>query len=139
MSILNTVESMAMGNAGPDHAKVANGLMQELQERPEGIGGLIQSFQRNGMGSFVEQWANGQTQQPNSTAIENGLGGTGLIDSVAQRTGLSPGVVRTGLAVAVPLLIHHMVSNNHVSSTGQPIGPQPASGGVLRSILQRIL
>jgi uncharacterized protein YidB (DUF937 family) len=127
---------MAMGNAGPEHAKVANALVGELQQR-EGVGGLIQSFQRNGMGSFIEQWAQGQTQ-PNPTAIENGLSGTGLMDSLAERTGLSHGVIRGALAVVVPLLIHHMVSNNHVTPTGQPTGNQPEPGGILQSILQRI-
>jgi uncharacterized protein YidB (DUF937 family) len=136
MSFLNTVESMAMGNAGPEHAKVAAGLMDELQQRG-GVGSLIQNFQRNGMGSMVEQWTAGNTQ-PNPTAIENGTAGTGLIDSVAQRTGLSPGVVRGALAVVVPLLIHHMVSNNHLSSSGEPLGQQPQPGGVLQSILERI-
>lgn len=139
MGILNTVEGMAMGNAAPEHAKVASGLMQELQQRPEGIGGLIQSFHRNGLGSLIEQWSHGQTQPPNQSAIENGLAGSGLIEKIAQRTGLSEGVVRSGLAVVVPILIHHMVSNNHVSTTGQPTGTQPAAGGVLQSVLQRIL
>ena len=137
MSILNTVESMARGNAAPEHARVAGGLMDELEQRG-GVGSLIQNFQRNGMGSSVDQWSQGQTQ-PNPSAIESGLEGTGLIDSVAQRTGLSPGVVRGGLAVVVPLLINHMVSNNHVTPNGQPTGNQPEPGGVLQSILQRIM
>lgn len=137
MGILNTVESMAMGTAGADHAKVAAGLMQELQESPEGIGGLIQCFQRNGMGSFVEQWVQGRTE-PNPTAIENGLCGSSLIEGVAERTGLAPGVVRGGMAIVLPLLIHHMVSNNHVSATGEPLGPQPETAGVLQSVLQHI-
>ena len=137
MSILNTVESMAMGNSAPEHAKIAGGLMEELQQRG-GVGSLIQNFQRNGMGSFVDQWSQGNTQ-PNPTAIENGTAGTGLIDSVAQRTGLSPGVVRGGLAIVVPLLIHHMVSNNHVTPTGQPTGDPPHPTSILQSILQRIV
>ena len=137
MGILNTVESMAMGNAGPEHARVAGGLMEELQQRG-GVGSLIQNFQRNGMGSFIEQWSHGNTQ-PNPTAIENGTAGTGLIDSIAQRTGLSPGVVRGGLAIVVPLLIHHMVSNNHVTPAGQPTNNPPEPHGVLQSILQRLI
>ncbi|HEY1578269.1 MAG TPA: YidB family protein [Terracidiphilus sp.] len=137
MSILNTVESMAIGNAAPEHARVAAGLMDELEQRG-GVSSLIQNFQRNGMGSFVEQWSKGNTQ-PNPTVIENGTAGTGLIDSIAQRTGLSPGVVRGALAVVVPLLIHHMVSNKHLSPNGQPLGPQPESSGILQSVLQHII
>ena len=136
MGLLNTVESLAKANAGLDHSKVADALIDELHQR-EGVGGLIQSFQRNGMGSFVEQWAQGQTQ-PNPTTVENGLSGTGLIDSVADRTCLSHGVVRGALAIIIPILIHHMIANNHVSPAGQPLGNQPEPGGVLQSILQRI-
>lgn len=136
MGILNTVESMARATAGPEHAKVANALVDVLQQH-EGVGGLIQSFQRNGMGCFVEQWAQGQTQ-PNATAIENGLHGTGLIDNLAERTGLSHGVIRGALAIVVPILIHHMVANNHVTANGRPLGTQPEPDGVRQSILQRI-
>jgi uncharacterized protein YidB (DUF937 family) len=137
MSILNTVAAMAKGPAASEHAKVAGGLMEELQERG-GVGSLMQSFQRNGMGSFIEQWSQGHTQ-PNPTAIENGTQGTGIIDSIAQRTGLAPGVVRGGLAIALPLIIHHMVSNNHVTPTGAPTGSQPEPASVLQSVLQRII
>lgn len=137
MSILNTVASMAKGPGASDHAQVAGGLMHELEARG-GVGSLIQSFQRNGMGSFIEQWSQGNTQ-PNPTAIENGTQGTGLIDSIAQRTGLSPGVVRGGLAITLPLLIHHMVSNNHVTPSGAQTGNQPEPTSVLQSILQRIV
>lgn len=139
MGILKTVESMAMGNAAPEDAKVAGGLMEELQQRPEGIGGLIQSFQRNGLGSSVEQWSKGQTQPPNQTTIENGLAGSGIVESVAQRTGLSEGVVRGALAIIVPVLVHHMISNSHVTTTGQPTGTQPEPGGLLQTVLQRII
>jgi uncharacterized protein YidB (DUF937 family) len=137
MGFLNTVESMAMGSAGPEHAKVAGGLMDELQQSG-GVGGLIQTMQRNGMGSAVQQWSQGQTQ-PNPTAIETGLAGTGIIDNIAQRTGLSPGVVRGSLAVIVPLVVSHMISNNHVTPTGEPTGTQPESGSVVQSILQHLL
>jgi uncharacterized protein YidB (DUF937 family) len=137
MDILNTVASMAKGPAAPEHSKVAAALMDEVQQRG-GVGSLIQNFQRNGMGSFVEQWTQGNTQ-PNPTAIENGTAGTGLIDSIAHRTGLSEGVVRGGLAIVVPLLIHHMVANGHITPTGEPIGNQPEPAGVLQSVLQRII
>jgi uncharacterized protein YidB (DUF937 family) len=138
MSILNTVESMAEGHRSPEeYSKVANGLTEELRLR-EGVPGLMQIFQRNGMGNSVEQWSAGNTQ-PNPTAMENGLAGSGLIESIAQRTGLSANVVRGALAVIVPHLIHHMVSSNHLSTTGMPRGEQPEPGGILQSILQRIV
>jgi uncharacterized protein YidB (DUF937 family) len=139
MGILDLVESMAAGSANPDHAKVAGGLVQELQDRPGGIGGLLQSFQQNGMGGLVQQWSGGQTQPASVSSLESGLGGSGIIDNIAQRTGLSPTVVKSGLAVAVPLLIHHVVSNNHVDTAGQPTGAQPEAGSLLQSLLSRMI
>jgi uncharacterized protein YidB (DUF937 family) len=138
MGLLDMVQSMAGGASNSDHAQVAGGLLEELQNRPGGIGGLLQSFQQNGMGGLVQQWSGGQTQPANPSAVESGLGNSGIIDSIAQKTGLSPSVVRTGLAVAVPLLIHHVVSNNHVDANGQATGAQPEAGGLLQSILSRM-
>ena len=139
MGILDMVESMAGGASGGQNGQVAGGLMQELQGRPGGIGGIFQSLQQNGMGGAVQQWGSGQTQPASPDQVELGLGGTGLIDSVAQRTGMSPTVVKTGLAVALPLIVHHMVSNGHVTPDGQPTGSQPEPGGMLQSVLGRMI
>ncbi|HEY2467462.1 MAG TPA: YidB family protein [Terracidiphilus sp.] len=138
MGILNTVQSMAAGPAAGTHQKVASALMEELGQTTSGTPGLIQSFQRNGMGAHVEQWMQGNIQ-PNSTAIENGLADTSLIERIAERTGLSHGTVRGALALIVPVLIHHVVSNGYVSTTGEVLKPQTESGSVLQSILPRIV
>ena len=141
MGILDMVESMAGGAGGAgQNGQVAGGLMQELQSRPGGLGGSLQSLQGNGMGGAVQQWGSGQTQPASPDQVEQGLGGTGLIDSVAQRTGMSPTMVKAGLAVALPLIVHHMVSNGHVTPDGQPTGqPMPEPGGMLQSILGRMV
>jgi uncharacterized protein YidB (DUF937 family) len=138
MGLMDMVKSMVSGGVNPDHATVAGGLIQELQNSPGGVGGLLQSFQQNGMGGLVQQWASGQTQPTDPSSLEAGLANSGIIDSVAQRTGLSPDVVKTGLAVAVPLLIHHVVSNNHVDASGQATGAQPEASGLLQSLLSRM-
>ena len=138
MGLLDMVESMASG--GGDHAKVAGGLVQELQAQPGGVAGMFQSFQQNGMGGLVQQWAGGQTQAATPDQVQQGLGGTGIIDRISERTGVSPTMVKTGLAMALPLVIHHFVANGHVTPDGQPTGaPPPESGGMLQSILGKML
>lgn len=141
MGLLDMVTSM-MGNAGGeqgDKATVTGGLMEELQNHPGGVGGVMQSFQQNGLGGLIQQWSQGQTTPAAPSQVEQGLGGTGLIENIAQRTGMSPTVVKMGLAVAIPMLIHHYFSNGHVDQQGQQTGPQPEAGGVLQSILGRII
>lgn len=140
MGILGSIMSAAESMGGGDHAAVGGGLMQELEQRPGGIGGIFQSFQQNGLGGLVQQWAGGSTQPASPDQIEQGLGGTGIIDSIAQRTGMSPTVVKVSLAVLVPLVIHHFVANGHVTPSGEPAGsPMPESGGLLKSVLSHIL
>jgi uncharacterized protein YidB (DUF937 family) len=131
---------LAGGNADGSTASTTGSLIDELQNRPGGLGGLLQSFHQNGMGDQVQQWGQGQTAPASPDQIDQGLGGTGIIDSIAQKTGMSPTMVKMGLGVAVPLLIHHMVSNNHVTPQGEPgEQPMPSGGGLLQSVLGRLL
>ena len=141
MGLMDMVESAAQQfGGGGEHAQVAGGLVQEIQQQPGGIGSIFQSFQQNGLGGLVQQWAGGQTQPAAPDQIEQGLAGTGMIDNIAQRTGMSPTMVKMGLAVLVPIVIHHFVSNGHVTADGQPTGaPPPEPGGLLQSVLGRLL
>lgn len=138
MSNLNTVASMAAGPAAGTHQKVAYALMEELGQTATGTAGLVHSFQRNGMGAFVEGWVQGDTQ-PNPTAIENGLADSGLVQRISERTGFSHGTVRGALALIIPVLIHYVVSNGYLTPTGEVLGRQPEPGHVLQMILPRIV
>jgi uncharacterized protein YidB (DUF937 family) len=140
MSFLDSVTNMTKGlSEGGDHAAVAGGLLQELGGAG-GVAGLIQSLHQNGAGGLVQQWANGQTQATNPGTIEQALGGSGLIDSIAQRTGMSPDTVRSSLATVVPLLVNHLTSNGHVTTDGQMTGtPPPETGSLLQSVLGKLL
>ncbi len=137
MGLMDMVTSMA-GGAGGNTAQVGGGLMQELQNRPGGLGSILQSFHNNGQGAAVQQWGQGNTAPADPNEVEQGLNGTGIIDSISQKTGVSPTMVKTGLAVLVPVLIHHLISQGHVDQQGQQIGSQPDTGGLLSSILSRI-
>lgn len=140
MGIFDAVKDLAGGlSGGGDHAAVAGGLLQELGG-PAGVAGMVQTFHQNGAGGLVQQWAAGQTQPANAAAIEQGIGGSGVIDSIAQRTGVSADTVRMGLAVVVPLIVSHMVQNGHVTADGQSTGTQaPETGSLLQSVLGKLL
>lgn len=139
MGLLDLVEQVAGGSDKADHARVAGGLIEEMQQHPGGLGSLLQSFQQNGRAGMVQQWTNGQTQQAQPADMEAGLAGTGLIDKIAQRTGLSATVVKTGLAVALPILVHHMTSNNQSISAQQPSAVQQDSPSLLKAVLSRMM
>jgi uncharacterized protein YidB (DUF937 family) len=140
MSIFDSVSAIASEFSGSgDHAAVAGGLMQELGGAG-GVAGLIQQFHQNGAGGLVQQFANGQTQGADPSAIEQALAGSGMIENIAQRTGMSPDTVKSSLATVLPLLINHVTSNGHVTTDGQSTGtPMPDSGSLLQSVLGKLL
>ncbi|WP_109487606.1 YidB family protein [Occallatibacter savannae] len=140
MSIFDSVSNMVNQAAGSgDHAAVAGGLLEHLGGAG-GVASLIQSMHQNGAGGLVQQWANGQTQPADPNAIQQAVGGSGLIDSIAQRTGMSPDAVKIGLATVLPLVVSHLTSNGHVTTDGQLTGnPAPATGSLLQSVLGKLL
>ncbi len=141
MSILDSVTNMVQGFSkdGGDHAAVASGLLEELGGSG-GVAGLIQSFHQNGAGGLIQQWTSGQTQSADPAAMQQVLGSSGLIDNIAQRTGISPDTVRSSLATIVPLLVSHVVANGHVTTAGQTTdSPMPESGNMIQSVLSKLL
>jgi uncharacterized protein YidB (DUF937 family) len=145
MSIFDAVTNLVSGLSGsgnsggtPDHAAITSGLLEELGAG-SGIGNLIQSFQQNGGGSLVQEIASGNTSAIDPNQLEGLLAGTGLIDNVAARTGISSDQIKSGLGSIVPLLINHGVSSGHVTADGQP-GPNPApdASSLLSSVLGKL-
>lgn len=140
MSIFDSVSNMVnQASGGADHAAVAGGLLEHLGGAG-GVANLIQSMHQNGAGGLVQQWANGQTQPADPNAIQQAVGGSGLIDSIAQRTGMSPNAVKIGLATVLPLVVSHLTSNGHVTTDGQVTSnPAPETGSLLQSVLGKLL
>ena len=124
--------------ANSDHAAVAGGLLEHVQENG-GLGGLLQTLQQNGAGDLVSQWTNGQTQPADSGAVEQGLGNTGIVDAIAQRTGIAPETVKSSLATILPMLLHHATSTGQVTEDGQPAANgEPDMGSLLQSVLAKL-
>ncbi len=147
MGILDTIEGMAGGamggnngqlqvpQDGSEQGRVAGSFLQQANEHPGGLGGIMDMFRNNGMGQHVDNWQNGQVQQATPEQVQQGLGG-GMLDSIAQRAGVSPGVAKVALAAALPMILSHMTNG------GQQAPPSPGSGefgGLAGSLLSRIL
>jgi uncharacterized protein YidB (DUF937 family) len=135
MGLLDSLEGMAasaMTGSGSDQAKVAGGLMQALQEHPEGVQAVLSGFQNNGMAGHVEQWASGALQTATPDQVQAGLGGTGLIEATAEKAGVSPEVAKTVLASVMPMVISHFAPNGQAPDQSQ-------FGGLAGQLLQKFL
>lgn len=120
MGILDSLESMAAGQmaqSGDTNTKVAGGLMQALDQHPGGLAAVLQNFRNNGLGGHVDAMQNGQTPQMTPDHVQTGLQGTGLLESVAQRAGVSPEVAKVALATILPMVMAHYAQNGSAPST----------------------
>lgn len=134
MGLLDSVIGMAegqMGGQGGTNAKVAGGLMQALDEHPGGLAGVLSSFEQNGMGQQAQQMSNGQQTTPGQ--IEQGLNGTGLLENVAAKAGVSPEMAKIAMATVLPMVISHFTQG------GQVAAPQSGFGGMASQILGKFL
>jgi uncharacterized protein YidB (DUF937 family) len=123
MGLLDTIQSMAGGLSGDQHASVATELMNAVQQHPGGLAGVLQNFKQNGMADHVNSW-----QQPDQTnqqitpdQAQQGLG-SGVIDTIAQRTGLSPTMVKGAAAVILPMVVAHFAENGGVNQHPSALG-----------------
>ena len=93
MGFLDSLESLAaqqMENSGNPTAKVAGGLMAALEEHPGGLQGVMNHMQQNGVDT--QAMATGETTTTTPEQVQQGLQGSGLLESVAEKAGVSPQV-----------------------------------------------
>jgi uncharacterized protein YidB (DUF937 family) len=133
MGFLDEIGSLAgQLSQNSDQAKVAGGLMQALQQHPGGIQGVIDSFKQNGMEDHVNAMASGDQQTTTPEQVEQGLGGTGLIEKAAENAGVSPDVVKTAMATVLPMVLQHFAPNGQAADQGE-------FGGMAQQFLSKFL
>jgi uncharacterized protein YidB (DUF937 family) len=128
MGIMDMIQSLAGQTgaaAGTDQAKVAGGFIEALTQHPEGIQGVLDAFKNNGMASHIGAWGAGQAATATPEQVQQGLGGTGLIEKTAAK------VVSAALATVLPMVIQHFAPNGQAT---------PASGmsGMAEQLLSKL-
>jgi uncharacterized protein YidB (DUF937 family) len=131
VGILGAIEGASGQQSGGTNAQVASGLMQALDEHPGGLAGVMDQFRQNGMGEHVQNWASGQGQAATPAQVQQGLGGTGLIENVAAKAGVSPEMAKMAMAVVLPMVMSHFTQG------GQQAPPQGGFGGMAGQFLSR--
>lgn len=128
MGWMNAIQSMAGAGGGNETTRVAGGLMSALEQHPGGLGAVLDSFRNNGMGGHVDAMQDGQAPPMSPDQVQTGLQGTGLLQTVAERAGVSPEVAKVGMAVVLPMVMAHFAKNGETPNQG-------ALGGMLSKIL----
>jgi uncharacterized protein YidB (DUF937 family) len=83
-----------------------------------GLTGLVQAFQKNGLGEIVNSWVStGKNLPVTPNQIEQGLG-SDLLNQLAGKVGLSSGAVTAQLAGILPDLVDKLTPNGKVETGG---------------------
>ncbi len=83
-----------------------------------GLAGLVQAFQKNGLGDIVNSWVStGQNLPATPSQIEQGLG-SDLLKQLAGKAGLSSGAASSQLAGLLPDLIDKLTPNGKIEAGG---------------------
>jgi uncharacterized protein YidB (DUF937 family) len=83
-----------------------------------GLAGLVQAFQKNGLGEIVSSWVSaGQNLPITPSQVERGLGGD-LLSQLASQAGLSSGAAGSQLAGLLPDLVDKLTPNGKIEADG---------------------
>jgi uncharacterized protein YidB (DUF937 family) len=132
MGLLDGLENMAsqtMAQSGSPAAKVAGGLMQALEQHPGGLQGVMDRMSQNGVDP--QPMAAGQPATPEQ--VGQGLQGSGLIESVAEKAGVSPQLAKELMATVLPAVMSHFTQG------GTSAPPQGGFAGMASMIAGKFL
>jgi uncharacterized protein YidB (DUF937 family) len=97
-----------------------------------GLGSLLQAFESGGLGHVFQSWVGtGQNLPVSPQQIESTLGNSGLMQRIAQATGMQPADVAQHLSTILPQIVDHLTPNGQIHSGD--------AGSALEGLAQRFL
>ena len=122
MGLLDSVVGAMGGNGagGASTAALVQQITQMLANNAQGggLGGLIQSFERMGLGNVISSWISTGQNLPISPDQLQQVLGQGRIGQIAQSLGLQPDQVAAQLSQLLPLAVDQVTPSGQVPAQG---------------------
>jgi uncharacterized protein YidB (DUF937 family) len=105
--------------SAPEMPKLPDSMPDSTQDAApgsvlDGLGGLVDQFQKKGLGDVVDSWVNrGKNQDVAPDQISAALGGD-VVDELSRRTGLSRDQVVTELARMLPNVVDKLTPDGRL-------------------------
>jgi uncharacterized protein YidB (DUF937 family) len=137
MSLLD-IAAQALGGsntAGGSTAAISE-VMNLVNSYPGGVGGLISSFEKSGLGGVASSWVGTGANQPvTPQQVQAGVGNQ-AISSIAAKLGVSPDIASGVVAQLLPHVVDHMTPGGQVPAAGSG-GMMDMGESILKSLLNR--
>jgi uncharacterized protein YidB (DUF937 family) len=110
-------QSNTDGQPHPTNALAA--VMEFVNNQPGGLNGLIARFHEQGAGEVIQSWiSSGPNQAVSPDTVQNVVG-SGALNELASKAGVSPEQASALLAQVLPHVVDHATPNGEVPQTGQ--------------------
>jgi uncharacterized protein YidB (DUF937 family) len=122
IALLALLASRAMSGGGQKHAPAEMPKLPEAVPQPaeapgsvlDGLGGLIDQFQKKGLGDVIDSWVNrGQNKSVAPDQVSVALGGD-VVNELSRRTGLSRDQVVDELARMLPNVVDKLTPDGRL-------------------------
>lgn len=111
-----TVGGMMSGQSGQHPLLQALTSLLSQNSSIGGLAGLVQAFQKNGLGEIVNSWVStGRNLPVTPSQIEQGIG-SDLLSQLANKAGLSSGTASSQLAGLLPDLVDKLTPNGKIEA-----------------------
>lgn len=121
MGLFDSVAGQVLGaltqGAGGQHPAWADALGGLLQQHG-GLQGLVEAFQKNGLGEIVGSWVGTGQNLPVSAEQLQQVLGSGQVQAIAQALGFDPQQALGHLAQALPQAIDTLTPGGHLPDAG---------------------
>jgi uncharacterized protein YidB (DUF937 family) len=105
-------------NIGGGQSGLIPAILQLLQSRQGGIGGLLSAFQQHGMGDAAQSWVGtGPNQSISPDQVSKVFGHDG-VQQVADQAGISHDEAKSGIANMLPQIVDRLTPNGQVQEHG---------------------
>ncbi len=113
MGLLDNLENMATSKVAGSNPEAA-AVLEMIQNHSGGVSGLVQSFHSNGLGGLVNSWiGSGENQSVSPAQIQQVLG-SGPVQALAQKLGVSPEQASSTLSQLLPTVMDKLSPNGAV-------------------------
>jgi uncharacterized protein YidB (DUF937 family) len=119
MGLLDDMAGKVVGSVlGSSSNPLATGLLEMINNQPGGLAGLVQNFHQKGLGDVVNSWVStGQNLPISADQVHNALG-SGVVQQLAAKAGISPDAAGSSLAQLLPTLVDKLTPNGQIPQQG---------------------
>jgi len=107
-----------LGGQAPGAGDMVGTVTQVLNNRPGGLDGVLQSLQNGGLGDAVGSWIGPGQNAPVSGEQVQGALGSGVVQDLASKLGISTTAASAHLSQLLPGIIDHLTPNGEVPPGG---------------------